>query len=101
MEPLPLQKMLVLDLNSVQWSGLIYKVTPKQHEVIVGSLLGDMSAIKPGPNRNTRLTIGQANLPYLLSLADLLASLIRQQNLTPDNKLDYYASTRTNCYCFP
>jgi hypothetical protein len=63
-------------------------VTPEQHEVIVGSLLGDMSAIKPGPSRNTRLTIGQANHPYLLSLVDLLASLIRQQNLTPDNKLD-------------
>ncbi|CAG8720428.1 2260_t:CDS:2, partial [Acaulospora colombiana] len=65
------------------------KVSPEQHEVIVGSLLGDMSATRPpGPKRNTRLSIGQANLPYLLSLADLLASLIRQQNLTPDNKLD-------------
>jgi hypothetical protein len=66
-------------------------VSESQHEIIVGSLLGDMSAIKPGkpgPNRNTRLTISQANLPYLLSLADLLASLIRQQNPTPDNKLD-------------
>ena len=65
------------------------EVTPEQHEVIVGSLLGDMSATRPpGPKRNTRLSIGQANLPYLLSLADLLASLIRQQNPTPDNKFD-------------
>jgi hypothetical protein len=66
-------------------------VTREQHEVIVGSLLADMSAIKPaGPKRNTRLTIGQSksNLDYLLSLSSLLATLIRQQTLTPDNKLD-------------
>jgi hypothetical protein len=50
-----------------------------------------MSAIKPaGPKRNTRLTIGQSklNLDYLLSLSTLLTTLIRQQTLTPDNKLD-------------
>ena len=65
-------------------------VTTEQHEIIVGSLLADMSAIRPGPKRNTRLTIGQSksNLDYLLSLSTLLASLIRQKTLTPDNKLD-------------
>src|SRR5690349_7027714 len=44
-------------------------VTPEQHEVIVGSLLADMSATRPGPKRNTRLTIGQSksNLDFLLS----------------------------------
>jgi hypothetical protein len=49
-----------------------------------------MSATRPGPKRNTRLTIGQSksNLDFLLSLSTLLASLIRQQTLTPDNKLD-------------
>lgn len=49
-----------------------------------------MSATRPGPKRNTRLTIGQSksNLDYLLSLSTLLASLIRQKRLTPDNKLD-------------
>jgi cytochrome c oxidase subunit 2 len=65
-------------------------VTPEQHEVIVGSLLADMSATKPGPKHNTRLTIGQSksNLNFLLSLSTLLTTLIRQQSLTPDNKLD-------------
>ena len=61
-------------------------VTVEQHEVIVGSLLGDMCASKPGPNKNTRLTIAQINLPYLLCLADLLTGLIRQSEATPSHK---------------
>ena len=56
----------------------------------MGSMLADMSATRPGPKHNTRLTIGQSksNLDFLLPLSTLLASLIRQQSLTPDNKLD-------------
>lgn len=65
-------------------------VSVSQHEIIVGSMLGDMSATRPGPKRNTRLTIGQSksNQSYLLSLAALLSTLIRQPNVTPNNKLD-------------
>src|SRR5262245_11165201 len=36
-------------------------VTPEQHEVIVGSLLGDLCATRPsGDKRNTRLFFGQS-----------------------------------------
>lgn len=62
-------------------------VTTEQHEVIVGSLLADMSATRPGPKCNTRLTIGQSksNLSYLLSLVASLSTLVRQPS---HNKFD-------------
>jgi hypothetical protein len=42
-------------------------VTVEQHEVIVGSLLGDMCAVRPTPKRNCRVSIIQSNLPSLLN----------------------------------
>lgn len=77
-------------------------VTVEQHEVIMGSLLGDMSATRPGPKHNTRLTIGQSksNQSYLLSLAALLSTLIRQPNVTPDNKFDRKTGTQFYGYKF-
>jgi hypothetical protein len=60
----------------------LYVVATEQHKVIVGSLLADMSATRPGPKCNTRLTKGQSksNLSYLLTLTALLSTLIRQPN---------------------
>jgi hypothetical protein len=65
------------------------KVTQPQHEIIVGSLLGELFATKrTGPDSNTRLSLTQANLGYLLSYQTLLGPLIRQVAPTPTSKLD-------------
>jgi hypothetical protein len=65
------------------------KVTQPQHEIIVGSLLGDLFATKrTGPDSNTRLSLTQGNLGYLLSYQTLLGPLIRQVAPTPTSKLD-------------
>jgi len=69
------------------------KVTPEQHEVIIGSLLGDMYAARPTPKRNCRLSIYQSNQSYLLSLAASLSTLVRQSQLTIHNKLDRKTGT--------
>jgi hypothetical protein len=61
-------------------------VSVSQHEIIVGSMLGDMCAVRPTPNRNCRLSMNQSNLSYLLSLAASLSTLVRQPNVTLHNK---------------
>ena len=66
-------------------------VTPEQHEVIIGCLLGDMCATRPeGNKRNTRLFFGQSesNAAYLEELFTLLSSLIRQHAPTPTRRVD-------------
>lgn len=66
-------------------------VTPKQHEVIVGSLLGDLCATRPeGNKRNTRLFFGQCegNAAYLQELLTLLSSLIGQHIPAPTRRVD-------------
>lgn len=39
--------LLNLSLLNLIYYGFLLKIPPEQHEVIVGSLLGDMSAVKP------------------------------------------------------
>jgi heme/copper-type cytochrome/quinol oxidase subunit 2 len=78
-------------------------VTPEQHEVIVGSLLGDLCATRPeGNKRNTRLFFGQfcprnyiygqnkceGNAAYLQELFTLLSSLIGQHVAAPTRRVD-------------
>jgi cytochrome c oxidase subunit 2 len=66
-------------------------VTPEQHEVIIGSLLGDMCATRPkGNKRNTRLFFGQSesNAAYLQELFTQLSTLIGQQDPTPTRRVD-------------
>jgi cytochrome c oxidase subunit 2 len=75
-------------------------VTVEQHEVIVGSLLGDMCAIRPTLNQNCRLSINQSNQSYLLSLMALLSTLVRQPELTPHHKFDRETETRFYGYQF-
>lgn len=75
-------------------------VSESQHEIIVGSMLGDMCAVRPTLNHNCRLSINQSNQSYLLSLVASLSTLVRQPELTPHNKFDRNTKTQYYAYQF-